>query len=360
MIEFPHWRMRLAVVALALVLARGLLLSQVPEQATPPETRMRTFDRVVFTGLVRGRLTDLTLPVPADNPITEAKTALGQRLFFDPVLSNDRTVSCATCHKPERGFADARQLAVGVFGRVGRRNSPSLVNRGFGRSQFWDGRAASLEDQVLQPIRDPNEMDLSIEQAIARIEADASYVGAFRTVFERPPMAEDLARALATFVRTIRSGDAPYDRFIAGDQDALSPDQRRGLELFRSKGRCTFCHGEPTFTDEQFRNTGVAWHLEPDQPTGRYLDEGRFAVTGNSRDQGGFKTPTLREIARTAPYMHDGSLPTLRDVVEFYDRGGRPNANLFPLIRPLGLTAEEKDVLVSFLESLSGVVTGKP
>jgi len=172
-------------------------------------------------------------------------------------------------------------------------------------------------------------------------------------------MAEDLSRALATFVRTIQSGDSPYDRLIKGEQDALTEEQQRGLQVFRAKGRCVICHREPTFTDEQFRNTGVAWRIDPDQSTGRFADEGRFGVTGNARDQGSFKTPTLREIARTAPYMHDGSLATLADVVEFYDRGGRPNAHLFPVIRPLGLTAEEKAALVAFLESLSGVVTGK-
>ncbi len=297
----------------------------------------------------------MTMAVPADNPITEAKTALGRRLFFDPLLSNDRTVSCATCHDPERAFADDKALAVGVFGRIGKRHSPSLVNRGFGRSHFWDGRAGTLEAQVLQPIQDPNEMDLSIAEALKRLGASESYRRDFQTAFERPMSEEDLGRALATYLRTIRSGDAPFDRFIAGDQQALSTEQQLGLRIFRSRGRCAICHFEPTFTDEQFQNTGVAWQPE----AGTYQDDGRYAVSRLERDRGKFKTPTLREIARTAPYMHDGSLATLEDVVNFYDGGGRPNRNLFPVISPLNLTPEEKRALVKFLESLSGTVTGK-
>jgi cytochrome c peroxidase len=305
------------------------------------------------------RLADMVMPVPADNPLTEAKAALGRKLFFDPLLSNDRSVSCSTCHDPARAFADERTLAVGVFGRVGRRHSPTLINRGFGRAQFWDGRAGTLEAQVLQPITDPNEMDLSIEDTVKRLTADASYRAAFQTAFERPISAEDLGRALASYLRTIRSGDSPYDRFIAGAQDALTPEQQHGLQIFRTKGRCGICHTEPTFTNEQFQNTGVAWRIDPGGATGTYQDDGRFAVSGLERDRGKFKTPTLREIARTAPYMHDGSLATLADVIEFYDKGGRPNRNLFPAVRPLGLLPEEKLALLEFLESLSGVVTGK-
>jgi cytochrome c peroxidase len=317
--------------------------------------------RIVTFGPNRpaGRLADMVMRVPADNPITDAKTALGRRLFFDRLLSSDRSVSCATCHDPERAFADTRTLAVGVFSRVGKRHAPALVNRGFGRMQFWDGRAATLEKQVLQPIEDRNEMDLPMDEAIRRLDADESYRTAFQTAFERPISADDVARALATYVRTIRSGDAPYDRFVAGDTEALSLEQQRGLEIFRSRARCSFCHREPLFTDEAFWNTGVALATDEGAPAGTYKDEGRFAMTGIERDRGSFKTPTLREIARTAPYMHDGSLATLADVVEFYDKGGRPNRNMFPLIAPLRLSAEDKQALVKFLESLNGVVSGK-
>jgi cytochrome c peroxidase len=304
------------------------------------------------------RLADLTMSVPADNPHTDLKAALGRRLFFDPLLSNDRSVSCATCHSPDRAFADERPLAVGVFGRVGKRHSPTLINRGFGRTHFWDGRAATLEAQVLQPIADPNEMDLSLDDAIARLMADDSYRTAFQEVFERPIASDDLGRALATYLRTIRSGDSPYDHFIDGAANALTPEQRRGLDIFRSRG-CIVCHGEPTFTDEAFRNTGVAWRPQDGATAGAFQDDGRFAVSGLERDRGSFKTPTLREVARTAPYMHDGSLATLADVIDFYNQGGRANRNLFPIVRPLGLSAEDKSALIKFLESLSGVVTGK-
>lgn len=306
----------------------------------------------------------MVMAVPSDNPQSEAKAALGRRLFFDPLLSVDRTVSCATCHEPERAFADTRPLAVGVLGRIGKRNSPALVNRGFGRLHFWDGRAATLEAQVLQPIVDPNEMAATLDEIVARLGADDAYRTAFQDVFARPVTTDDLGRALASYLRTIRSGDSPYDRFLDGATDALSADAQLGLTVFRGKGRCTICHREPTFSDEAFHNTGVAWRPAPvteagTAATGEYQDDGRFAVTSNARERGMFKTPTLREIARTAPYMHDGSLATLSAVVDFYNGGGRPNPNLMPLIRPLGLTDAEKRGLIAFLESLSGVVTGK-
>jgi cytochrome c peroxidase len=360
-------RRTLAAGASVLILAPALVFSQGPPPGvnpgvqdpaiTPSPTRTVVIVRSDGRGL--RKLAELTMPVPADNPLTEDKAALGRRLFFDPVLSNDRSVSCATCHDPARAFADGRTLAVGVFGRVGKRHSPSLVNRGFGRTHFWDGRAATLEAQVLQPIVDPNEMDLSLEEAAKRLNDHESYRAAFQSVFGRPISQEDLGRALATYLRTIRSGDAPYDRFIAGDPDGLSSEQQLGLRIFRTKGRCFICHFEPLFSDENFHSTGVAWRIESGSATGSYQDDGRFLVSSRELDRERFKTPTLREIARTAPYMHDGSQATLADVVDFYDRGGRPNPNLFPAIGPLNLSAEEKQALIAFLEALSGVVTGQ-
>ena len=335
--------------------------SQQPPPPVVDPTRITTvppnIGRIVVTSSRRPRtLADMpVLGVPADNPHNDAKAALGKRLFFDKILSNDRSVSCATCHDPERAFTDTNALAIGVFKRVGKRHSPSLINRAFGRSHFWDGRSVSLEAQVVQPISDKNEMDLSTEEAVKRLAADRKYRDEFRAVFQRPVSEADLGRALATYVRTIRSSDSPYDKFIAGDQSALTAVQQQGLQVFRSKAACIVCHPEPLFTDEQFQNTGVAWRAD----TTSYQDEGRFDVSGNERDRGKFKTPTLREIARTAPYMHDGSLATLADVVNFYNDGGRPNRNLFPLVRPLRLTDTEKQALVSFLESLSGTVTGR-
>jgi len=275
---------------------------------------------------------DLYMPVPEDNPLTTERVERGRELFFDTRLSRDRTIACASCHDPERAFSDGRPVAIGVFNRVGRRSAPALVNRGYGRSFFWDGRAATLEDQVLQPIQDPNEMDMTLPEVSARVGIPI----------------EEVSRSLASFVRSLLSGDSPFDRFINGDRSALTTEQQSGLQLFRGKANCTACHVGPTFSDERFHNTGVAWR------SGRLLDEGRSAVTGRVDDRGAFKTPTLREVARTAPYMHDGSVLTLSDVVEFYDKGGSTNAGLDPELRPLHLTAVEKDAIVSFLHALNG------
>ena len=269
---------------------------------------------------------DLYMPVPEDNPITPSKLELGRKLFHDRRLSRSGTVACASCHDPDRAFSDTRSLAVGVFGRVGRRHAPALINRGYGRSFFWDGRIATLEEQVLKPIQDPNEMDLSLDEASSRVGLSVPAI----------------SHALATYVRSILSGNSPYDRFINGNRRALTDEQQRGMQIFRGRGNCTACHVGPTFSDERFHNTGVAWQND------RLQDEGRA--------HGTFKTPTLREVARTAPYMHDGSLATLADVVEFYSEGGRKNPSIDPDIRLLGLTAEEKRALIRFLESLSGTI----
>jgi cytochrome c peroxidase len=277
---------------------------------------------------------DLYMPVPEDNPLTTEKIELGRRLFFDRRLSRSGSVSCATCHRIDRAFSDDRPLAVGVFGRVGRRNAPALINRGYGRSFFRDGRVKTLEEQVLKPIEDPNEMDLPVADAARRAGVSI----------------DQLSRALASYVRTILSGNSPYDRFINGNRAALSGEQQRGLQIFRGRGNCTACHVGPSFTDEQFHNTGVAFRHDA------FLDEGRFAVSHKTEDRGAFRTPTLREIARTAPYMHDGSVPTLEEVVEYYDDGGRSNPHLDQEIRPLRLTPADKQALVAFLKSLSGVI----
>jgi cytochrome c peroxidase len=281
---------------------------------------------------------DLYMPVPEENPVTEEKVKTGRRLFFDTRLSRDGTIACASCHDPARAFSDGRPVAIGVFNRIGRRSAPALINRGYGRAFFWDGRATTLEEQVLQPIQDPNEMDLTLDEASARVGLPV----------------DEIARSLASFVRSILSGASPFDRYITGDRNALSPEQQAGLLVFRGKANCTACHVGPTFTDERFHNTGVAWR------DGRLLDDGRFSVSSRADDRGAFKTPTLREIARTAPYMHDGSIATLQEVVEFYDRGGNPNPALDPELRPLRLTPTEKQALVRFLEALNGVIRGAP
>lgn len=290
---------------------------------------------------------DLYMPAPPGGNRPEV-VALGRRLFFDARLSRDSSVTCSTCHRPDRAFADGMRVAVGVDGRTGRRNVPALLNRGWARSFFWDGRAPSLEALVVKPIRSPAEMDLGLDAAVRRVADDDAYDRAFRAAFGRGPSAEALARALAAYVRSIRAGDSPFDRFATGRADALSAVEREGLDLFRGRARCDRCHTGPLLSDEAFHNTGVAWR------DGEPRDSGRAGVTRQPQDVGAFRTPTLREVARTAPYMHDGSLATLEDVVEFYDRGGHANPYLDPLIRPLDLTAAEKHALVAFLRALTG------
>jgi cytochrome c peroxidase len=293
---------------------------------------------------------DAYMPVPESNPLTVEKVVLGRRLFFDPILSRDRTLSCATCHDPKLGFTDDKPVAVGVGGQKGTRRSPRLINRGYGKSFFWDGRAASLEEQVIQPIQNPIEMVMTLDEVMARLKAGPAYQAAFQEAFGRGPSVEGLQHALASYVRTIVSGNSPYDRFVAGESGALNPAQRRGLEVFRGKGNCAVCHLGPNLTDEEFHNTGVGWK------DGRSEDPGRAKISGDPADTGAFKTPTLREIASTGPYMHDGSLATLADVVEFYDKGGERNPRLSVEMQRLDLTAAEKADLIEFLKSLSGEV----
>jgi cytochrome c peroxidase len=310
---------------------------------------------------VRGGLASNTVaPVPepytseltapgADAPAwTPAMAALGKRLFYDQRLSRDASVSCATCHDPARAFTDGLPRARGVRGQIGPRNTPTLVNRGIGRLQFWDGRASTLEHQALGPIEAAAEMDLTIPEALARLAQDPSYAQAFQQVFGGAPTAERLAQAIGAYERTIYSVDSPFDRFLAGDETALALEARRGLTLFGGKARCGECHTGPNFTDELFHALGVSG------------DAGRGTVTRSAADLGAFKTPTLREIAKTAPYMHDGSLATLEEVVDYYDRGGTPHPNLSPKITKLGLTAEERLDLVAFLRALSGTIVETP
>lgn len=277
---------------------------------------------------------DIYMPVPATNPLTREKVTRGRQLFFDKRLSRDGTLSCATCHDPKLSFSDGRALASGIGGAEGTRNSPALINRGYGEGFFWDGRAQSLEQLALQPIVNPIELG-NTETEIER-----------RTGMR----AADVAAALASYMRTIRSGDSRFDRYGAGDTRALNALEREGLKVFRGNGGCTACHIGPNFTDERFHNTGVAWR------DNRIVDEGRFVVSEIDRDRGAFKTATLRDLTRTAPYMHDGSLATLDDVIEFYSRGGRPNPYLDGQIRPRDFTLEEKRALAAFLRTLTGRV----
>jgi cytochrome c peroxidase len=275
----------------------------------------------------------LHIPVPSANPMTREKVALGRELFFDKRLSRDGTLSCASCHDPKLSFSDGRAVARGIGGVEGTRNSPSLINVGYGTSFFWDGRARSLEELALEPIFNPKELGSSQAELERRTGLRAA----------------DVAAALASYLRTIRSGDSRYDRYVAGQTRALNALEKEGLTVFRNGG-CTSCHAGPAFTDEKFHNTGIAWR------DGHFHDEGRIAVSEVERNRGAFKTPTLRDLTRTAPYMHDGSLATLADVVDFYSDGGRTNPHLDPLLKPINLTPHEKLALITFLKTLTGHV----
>lgn len=284
------------------------------------------------------------MPLPADYEPTPAMFTLGQRLFHDAALSSDRTVSCATCH-PAPGFAHPDPLPPGVAGKRAKRHAPSLFNRAYGPLQRWDGRSPSLEAFVLEPIEDPNEMALPLDDALARLVADERYRADFESTFGRRPDRKALQRALATFVRGIARGDSGYDRFLGGDRTAMTAQERTGFWIFESKGRCWQCHTPGLFTDEKFHNTGIG--VKNGVP-----EAGRAAVTADPSETGAFKTPTLRGVGLTAPYMHDGSIATLREVVAFYARGGEQNSHLDPKMKKLELSQADQDALVAFLESL--------
>jgi cytochrome c peroxidase len=283
-------------------------------------------------------------PECKDNALTDARVQLGRKLFFDPILSADNTVACASCHRPEHGFANGNP--VGIGGQKIARRAPTLLNRAFGKVFFWDGRAATLEEQALLPIADPAEMGSNVADTVKKLSSHAEYKKQFEAAFDDGVSAGNLAKALAGFERVLLRGDSPIDKFRTnGDHKALTPEERHGLWLYESKAQCWRCHSGRNFTDEEFHNTGVSWGQ------GR-IDLGRFAITKDDADRGKFKTPTLRGVALSAPYMHDGSFKTLEDVVEYYSRGGNDNPHRDSKLQPLSLTKEEMASLVAFLKAL--------
>jgi cytochrome c peroxidase len=281
--------------------------------------------------------------VPTDNPLTPEKVELGKQLYFDPRLSCDGTTSCASCHDPKKGWSNSDSFATGVRGQKGGRSAPTIINAAYAELQFWDGRAFRLEGQALGPIQNPIEMDHKLEDCVNVLNKLDGYKVQFRKVFNTDVTSDGIAKAISAFERTVLSGNAPYDRFKAGDTNALSPTAQRGMKIFFGKGHCSACHTGANFTDQAFHNVGV--NINAPKP-----DLGRHEVTKVVGDKGAFKTPTLREIARTAPYMHDGSMKTLEEVVEHYIKGGTPNDQLDEEIFPVKMTAEEKADLVTFLK----------
>ena len=314
--------------------------------------------------------------IPDDNPWTAAKVALGEKLYFDARLSADNTVSCATCHDPAKGFGDGKALAVGIGQKTGSRNSPTVINAAFNDFQFWDGRASTLEEQAKGPLTNPVEMGMASHDAlVGKLQNIAEYPPLFKQAFDSDQInIDNVVRAIASYERTVFSFSSPFDRFNAGDKAAVSASAQRGWDLFNGKARCNDCHGyvasSPTFTDNKFHNIGVAMHAtnfaELARKVGQspestselahaagYSELGRFLVTKEPKDIGAFKTPGLRNVALTAPYMHDGSQRTLEEVIKFYDKGGEDNPYLDGGIRPLKLTAQEQTDLVEFLKALT-------
>ncbi len=279
------------------------------------------------------------------------KAALGGLLFFDPILSRDSTISCGSCHKPEFAFADTAVFSIGVGGKIGVRNTPTSMNLRFQEFFFWDGRAKSLEEQALAPIANPDEMNLPVEQAVLRLKNDRSYNEYFRKIFNCEPNAQTLAQALAAFQFSLETSDSPFDNWKFYDKPELVSDAvKRGFDVFSNKGKCTGCHFGSDFRQNEFRNIGLF-------DGKKFNDSGRAAISGLKEDLGKFKTPTLRNIEVTWPYMHNGMFKTLREVINFYDDPekvipGSINRDSL-LLKPLGLTKQEKDDLEEFLLSLT-------
>ncbi len=299
------------------------------------------------------------VPIPADNPPTAETIALGRRLYYDPILSVDGTISCASCHSPEHGFADGRIVSQGVRHGLGTRNSPTVLNAAYYQDEFWDGRAPSLEKQTESPVTNPVEMAHTLKGVVQKLSADASYRAEFAKAWgPRPISYEMVEKSIASFERTLLSGDSPFDRWKYGhEEDSVSPSVKRGFAVFTSpqKGNCAVCHtvGEKyaLFTDNKFHDIGVGVDF------GVLKDLGRFDFTHRASDRGLFKTPSLRDVALTAPYMHDGSLKTLKEVMDFYIGAGNSNPNLDREIHSLSfLTREERSDLLDFLNSLTGTM----
>lgn len=367
---------RLSIMAGFLALAGWLLVFDGSQSATAQE-------RPASSEIPLGLPTDTwQYYVPRHNPQTAGKVALGRKLFFDQRLSADGTVACVTCHKPELAFADGKAVAEGVAGRRGARNSPSLLNVIYNNGFFWDGRTATLEEQAIQPLINALEMgDQTHADVVARLRRLPEYVNEFQQVFNGAISIERVGQAIAAYERTLLSGTSPFDRYFAGETNAISEAAQRGFAVFRGKARCSRCHSfserSPFFTNFDYVNTGVATNHPAfakmsrvlfdaaDSPALKSLVDkfaqqeggqelGRITISYHILDLGAFHVPSLRNVAQTAPYFHDGSAATLADVVRFYNLGGKDNLNREWDLHPLGLTEDEQRDLVAFLESLSG------
>lgn len=283
---------------------------------------------------------------PADNVFSKARWELGKKLFFDPIMSVDQTLSCASCHKPELAFSDNQALSPGVENRPGTRNAPSLANVTYHPYFLREGGVPTLEMQVLVPIQEHNEFDFNIVLLAERLNTDSTYIAMAREAYDRTPDAFVITRAIACFERSLLSGYSPFDQYMNyGIPDALSPAAINGMQIFFSeRTNCTACHSGFNFTNYGFENNGLYEN---------YSDQGRFRHTGNETDRALFKVPGLRNVALTAPYMHDGSLPTLSSVVDHYISGGKNHPNKNHILKPIHLSSSERGDLIAFLESLT-------
>ncbi len=287
------------------------------------------------------------IPAPEDNKLTQERIELGKNLYFDPRLSGSNWISCATCHNPGLGFSDALPKALGHGMKELGRNSPTIYNTAFQKSQFWDGRAATLEEQAAGPIQAPGEMNQNADDLVKELSAIDGYKQLFEKAYSKEGITlKTITKAIASYERTILARDSSFDRWKAGNKNAVGDSAKNGFALFEGKARCVICHSGYNFTNNNFHNLG----LKESKP-----DEGRMAVTKQQMNFGAFKTPTLRNLTLTAPYMHNGMYKTLEEVIEHYDRGGDVKTNLDPNMKPLGLTQQEKKDLVEFMKSLTDV-----
>lgn len=301
-----------------------------------------------FNQLLQQNLRQSAAQMPVQNNSLRRETAevaLGLRLFFEPKLSAGNRQSCASCHQPGRGFSNGEANAAGVNGQRGSRNVPTIYGMSAYKSFFWDGRAASLEEQALGPIQNPIEMNESLPNVVAKLEATPYYRQRFREVFGSGVTPDGIARALASFERALELKPSAYERYANGEMDAMNPAQLNGMGNFSRQAHCATCHKGFNFTDNKFHNIGIGF----DRPN---PDPGRQAITQAPEDFGAFRTPSLKQLRQTGPYMHDGSQKSLREIVEYYDRGGNPNPNLSNEINPLNLSEQVKAELVAFLEAL--------
>lgn len=344
----------LGVLAVCAVAMQSSWIATLAEAATEEKPAANAESATEYKLKIPFGLEETAVVIPADNPLTNEKVELGRLLVFDKRLSQDNTIACMSCHLAKFAFTDGKPVATGIRGQKGGRSAPASINRVFSSAQFWDGRAATLEAQSIGPFTNPIEHGFpNYDVMMAKMMKIAGYRKLFKQAFGDDNITiENVGKAIASFQRTNLSGNSPADRFDQGQEaGAISAEAQHGLILFREKARCTKCHSGFNFTDEKFHNAGIGWDDNK-------VDLGRYMVTKTPEDIGAFKTPTLREIARSAPYMHDGRFKTLEEVVNFYNQGGIKNPHQDPLVIPLDLTDQEKRDLVAFLHTLNGDGTG--